>query len=559
MNLTNKRILLGVTGGIAAYKSAELTRRLQDEGAEIRVVMTDAATEFITPLTMQALSGHPVHTDLLDTETESVMGHIDLARWADLVLVAPASANFIARLVAGQANDMLTTLCLAAECPLAIAPSMNRAMWANTMTQANITKINDQCIHMLGPDSGSQACGEIGEGRLLDVPELVLEVSKLFPNRALDGKHVVITAGPTQEAIDPVRYVTNRSSGKQGYALAEAAIEAGARVTLVSGPTNLPPVPRAEMVDVVSAQNMYDAVMDAVPNCDIFIAVAAVADFRPNTAATQKIKKGKGENILTLELIENPDIVAGVAVLDQKPFTVGFAAETQDLLNYARDKLARKNLDMIVANDVSDQSIGFNSDNNATTVISKEKRNEPTFHVENDFVEKTDQHDRRGLTSFRGESMSSSGTQIQLKVLSEKIGSEFPLPEYATAGSAGMDLRACLDEAITLEPGDTTLLPTGIAVYLADPGLAAVILPRSGLGHKHGIVLGNLVGLIDSDYQGELMVSCWNRGNTTFEITPGERIAQLVVMPVIQAKFEMVEEFQATDRGTGGFGSSGRQ
>ena len=373
MNLTNKRILLGVTGGIAAYKSAELTRRLQDEGAEIRVVMTDAATEFITPLTMQALSGHPVHTDLLDTETESVMGHIDLARWADLVLVAPASANFIARLVAGQANDMLTTLCLAAECPLAIAPSMNRAMWANTMTQANITKINDQCIHMLGPDSGSQACGEIGEGRLLDVPELVLEVSKLFPNRALEGKHVVITAGPTQEAIDPGRYFTNRSSGKQGYALAEAAIEAGARVTLVSGPTNLPPVPRAEMVDVVSAQNMYDAVMDAVPDCDIFIAVAAVADFKPNTAATQKIKKGKGENILTLELIENPDIVAGVAALDQKPFTVGFAAETQDLLNYARDKLARKNLDMIVANDVSDQSIGFNSDNNATTVISKEK------------------------------------------------------------------------------------------------------------------------------------------------------------------------------------------
>ena len=371
MNLTNKRILLGVTGGIAAYKSAELTRRLQDEGAEIRVVMTDAATEFITPLTMQALSGHPVHTDLLDTETESVMGHIDLARWADLVLIAPASANFIARLVAGQADDMLTTLCLAAECPLAIAPSMNRAMWANTMTQSNIEKMNVQGIQMLGPDSGSQACGEVGEGRLLDVPELVVEVSKLFPTNALDGQHVVITAGPTQEAIDPVRYVSNRSSGKQGYALAEAAIEAGAKVTLISGPTNLSPVPRVDMVDVISARNMYDAVMERVPDCDIFIAVAAVADFRPNSASTQKIKKGKGDNILTLELIENPDIVASVAGLEDKPFTVGFAAETHDLLAYARDKLERKNLDMIVANDVSDQSIGFNSDNNATTVISR--------------------------------------------------------------------------------------------------------------------------------------------------------------------------------------------
>lgn len=373
MNLTNKRILLGVTGGIAAYKSAELVRRLQDEGAEVRVVMTNAATEFITPLTLQALSGNPVHTDLLDTETESVMGHIDLARWADLVLIAPASANFIARMVSGQADDLLTTLCLAAECPIAVAPAMNQAMWGNAMTQDNMAQLKESGIHVFGPDSGSQACGEVGEGRLLDVPLLVEATSRLFPSTLLAGKHVMITAGPTQEAIDPVRYLTNRSSGKQGYALAEAAIEAGAKVTLVSGPTNLEQVTRATTIDVISAQDMFDAVMANVDGCDIFIAVAAVADFKPNIRADQKIKKGNGENIFSLELIENPDIVASVAELDPKPYTVGFAAETQDLLNYARSKLERKNLDLIIANDVSDQSIGFNSDNNATTVIFREQ------------------------------------------------------------------------------------------------------------------------------------------------------------------------------------------
>jgi phosphopantothenoylcysteine decarboxylase/phosphopantothenate--cysteine ligase len=370
MNLTNKRILLGVTGGIAAYKAADLTRRLQDEGAEVRVVMTHAATEFITPLTMQALSGNPVHTDLLDTETESVMGHIELARWADLILVAPASANFIARLVSGQADDLLTTLCLAAECPLAVAPAMNQAMWNNAATQTNIDHLRSITSHVLGPAIGLQACGEVGEGRLLDVPALVEAVSELFPSTALAGKHVVITAGPTQEAIDPVRYLTNKSSGKQGYALAEAALEAGAKVTLISGPTNLAPVLRAKMIHVMSAQNMYDAVMENIADCDIFIGVAAVADFKPAAPAGQKIKKTPGNNTMTIELVENPDIVASVAALEKKPFTVGFAAETQDLVAYAKRKLAKKNLDLIVANDVSDQAIGFNSDNNATTVIS---------------------------------------------------------------------------------------------------------------------------------------------------------------------------------------------
>lgn len=372
MNLTNKQILLGVTGGIAAYKAAELTRRLQDQGADVRVVMTQAATEFITPLTMQALSTHPVHTDILDTETESVMGHIELARWADLVLIAPASANFIARLVSGQGDDLLTTLCLAAECPIAVAPSMNQAMWGNANTQANIEKLNASAVHMLGPDSGMQACGEIGEGRLMDVPALVEAVSNLFPSTLLAGKHVMITAGPTRESIDPVRYISNHSSGKQGYALAEAAIEAGAKVTLVTGPTQLSSVERAKMIHVTSANDMYDAVMANVHDCDIFIGVAAVADYRPRTTAEQKIKKVNGENVLTLELVENLDIVAAVANQTPKPFTVGFAAETENLIDYARKKLVAKKLDLIVANDVSNQSIGFNSDDNATTILWSE-------------------------------------------------------------------------------------------------------------------------------------------------------------------------------------------
>tara|TARA_R110002072_G_scaffold1369_9_gene11393 strand:- start:1182 stop:2375 length:1194 start_codon:yes stop_codon:yes gene_type:complete len=369
MKLINKRILLGITGGIAAYKAAELTRRLQDQGADVRVVMTKAATEFITPLTMQALSTHPVHTDILDTETESVMGHIELARWADLVLVAPASANFIARLVTGQGNDLLTTLCLAAQCPIAIAPAMNQAMWGNANTQSNMEKLAAGPIHVFGPDSGIQACGEVGEGRLLDVPLIVEAVGQLFPSMLLSGKRVMITAGPTREAIDPVRYISNHSSGKQGYAIAEAAIEAGADVTLVTGPTDLGAVDRAKMLKVTSAQEMYDTVMDNLQGCDIFIAVAAVADYRPQNTANQKIKKVNGKNVLTLELIENPDIVAAVARHNPRPFTVGFAAETENLVDYARKKLTAKNLDLVVANDVSDNNIGFNSDNNATTIL----------------------------------------------------------------------------------------------------------------------------------------------------------------------------------------------
>ena len=375
MNLINKRILLGVTGGIAAYKSAELLRRLQDQGAEVRVVMTRGAQEFITPLTMQALSGYPVQIDLLDTETETVMGHIELARWADLILIAPATADFMARLVAGRGDDLLTTICLAATCKIAVAPAMNQAMWSKNTTQDNLAKLKISGAIMLQPDEGIQACGEIGVGRLMSVPDIVSAVSSAFHSGALKGQKVVITAGPTREAIDPVRYISNHSSGKQGYAIAEAAVEAGANVELITGPTSLAPPQRVRVHSVESAEDMFNEVQATIEGADIFIGVAAVADYRPKVSSNHKIKK-EGDDGLTLEMVQNPDILKFVAGRKEKPFTVGFAAETGSLIEHAKQKLQKKKLDMIIANNVADPNIGFNSDNNQTIVLTATAKHE---------------------------------------------------------------------------------------------------------------------------------------------------------------------------------------
>ncbi len=367
--LANKRILLGLTGGIAAYKSAELTRLFKKAGADVRVVLTPAAAEFITPLTLQALSGNPVHQHILDPEAEAGMGHIELAKWADLILIAPASADFIARMAAGMGNDLLTTLCLASEAPIAIAPAMNQAMWRDPRTQANVQKLQALGIQLWGPGSGDQACGDNGPGRMLEPEELAESSAAMFSSGALSGLRVCITAGPTREAIDPVRYISNHSSGKMGYALAEAAIEAGAQVTLISGPVSLHCPDRVTRMSTTSAQEMLDAALKQMGQCDLFIAAAAVADYRPAAIAVQKIKKSGDEICLTL--IKNPDIVATIASHPQRPYTVGFAAETEKLLEHARGKLERKKLDMIIANDVAQQGIGFNSDDNAVTVVTR--------------------------------------------------------------------------------------------------------------------------------------------------------------------------------------------
>lgn len=366
--LVNKRILLGVTGGIAAYKSADLVRRLQDAGAEVRVVMTQGAQEFITPLTMQALSGHPVHTDLLDSRAEAAMGHIELARWADLVLIAPASANFLARLTYGHGNDLLTTLCLATGAPIAVAPAMNQQMWNDPATRKNQLILQEKGIHIFGPGDGDQACGEVGPGRMQEPQEIIRQAADVFDYDLLTGKHVVITAGPTREPIDPVRYLTNKSSGKMGFALAQAAAEAGAKVTVIAGPVALDTPNRVRRIDVVRAEEMYEASIKTVEaGCDIFISTAAVADYRPTVTADHKIKKSTEEIHLTL--VKNPDIIAAVAAHARRPFTVGFAAETQDVIEHAQGKLKNKKLDMIATNDVSGPNVGFNSDNNALTVI----------------------------------------------------------------------------------------------------------------------------------------------------------------------------------------------
>lgn len=369
--LTNKQVVLGISGGIAAYKSAELTRLLKGAGADVRVVMTPSATEFITPLTLQALSGNPVHQHLLDTEAEAAMGHIELAKWADLILIAPASANLMARLSAGQGDDLLTTICLATEAPICLAPAMNQAMWKDSGTQENAEKLISRGIKLFGPGVGEQACGDTGPGRMLEPEEIVQETANQFETGSLTGKTLFITAGPTREAMDPVRYISNHSSGKMGYAIAEAAAEAGASVKLISGPVNIKAPERTQLIKVESAEEMLSASLEGLENCDIFIAAAAVADYRPTAIAEHKIKKGT-EEIMELHLVKNPDIVATVAGSSPKPYTVGFAAETKDVLNYARGKLERKGLDLIIANDVSRSDIGFNSDENAVTVISQQ-------------------------------------------------------------------------------------------------------------------------------------------------------------------------------------------
>ncbi|MDH3777276.1 MAG: bifunctional phosphopantothenoylcysteine decarboxylase/phosphopantothenate--cysteine ligase CoaBC [Gammaproteobacteria bacterium] len=362
-------IVLGITGGIAAYKAPDLVRRLRERGGDVQIVMTASAEEFVTGTALQAVSGRPIRSNLWDKEAEAAMSHIELARWADVVLIAPATAEVMARIVSGGAPDLLTTICLATEAPLAVAPAMNHVMWSNPATQANRKVLEERGIHILGPGVGSQACGETGAGRMLDPDTIAAAVFDLAVGKGeglLTGRKVVITAGPTREPIDPVRYITNRSSGKMGYAMARAAAAQGAEVVLISGPVNLPEPPGIEVHNVLSAQDMYDATHTFVGEADIFIAAAAVADYRPAELKEQKIKKN--EESMSIDLVRCPDILASVAALAIGPFTVGFAAETEKVDAYARSKLEKKNLDMIIANRVGHDR-GFDTDDNSVNVI----------------------------------------------------------------------------------------------------------------------------------------------------------------------------------------------
>ena len=369
-SLANKNILLGVTGGIAAYKSAEIVRHLKKSGASVRVVMTKSAEEFITPLTLQALSGNRVSTELLDAEAEAAMGHIELAKWADGILIAPATANTLARISSGRGDDLLSTVTLAFDGPVSLAPAMNQAMWLDKRTQENLEKLIQQDFGICGPGSGEQACGDIGLGRMLEPLEILEIFSLSFSKGAMLGKSILITAGPTQEPIDPVRFITNRSSGKMGYSLAEAAIESGAKVTLISGPVNLEPPTNCNLVEIKTAKEMYESVMHHIKGMDVYIGTAAVSDYSPAHINESKLKKDGSNAAMTLELKENQDILKSVSELNERPYVVGFAAETEDLIENAEKKLKNKKLDLIVANDVSDKEIGFDSDQNEVTLIT---------------------------------------------------------------------------------------------------------------------------------------------------------------------------------------------
>ncbi|MWN90186.1 bifunctional phosphopantothenoylcysteine decarboxylase/phosphopantothenate--cysteine ligase CoaBC [Gilliamella sp. Pra-s65] len=370
MSLTGKRILLGITGGIAAYKCPDLVRHLKKCGAQVRVVLTDSASHFVTKMTLQAVSGNSVSSDLFDPSAELSMSHIELAKWADLVLIAPATANIIAKIANGIADDLLSTVCLATPSPVVIAPAMNQQMYKAAATQHNLSVLASRNTLILGPDSGFQACGDIGPGRMLEPETIVENIKQYFSTTAvLSGISITITAGPTIEEIDPVRYISNYSSGKMGFAIANAAAQMGATVTLISGPVHLDTPNNVNRIDVKSARQMYDQALEHAQKSTIFISCAAVADYHAKTIATQKIKKTGDNDELVIELVKNPDIVASVAALKtHRPFVVGFAAETNDVKAYALKKLTTKNLDLICANDVSDKSIGFNSDQNALTL-----------------------------------------------------------------------------------------------------------------------------------------------------------------------------------------------
>jgi len=370
-DIKGKRILLGLSGGIAAYKAAELTRLLVQAGAEVRVVMTAAACRFITPVTLQALSGNPVHTDLWDASVPNNMAHIELSRGCDAIVIAPASADFLAKLAQGLCDDLLSTLCLARDCPLLVAPAMNLQMWDKPATQRNMKQLGADGVAILGPGSGDQACGDVGMGRMLEAEEIFEEIEALFQPKSLAGKRVLVTAGPTLEPIDTVRAITNTSSGKMGYAVARAARDAGAAVTLVSGPTALAAPRGLERIDVSSAQEMYDAVMARVAKADVFIGVAAVADYRPKDAKRHKLKKSTGE--MTLELQPNPDILGTVAARRNAPFCVGFAAETENLEAYAEAKRRRKKVPLLAANLAQH---AFGADDNQLILFDDEGRHE---------------------------------------------------------------------------------------------------------------------------------------------------------------------------------------
>ncbi|MCP5075144.1 MAG: bifunctional phosphopantothenoylcysteine decarboxylase/phosphopantothenate--cysteine ligase CoaBC [Rhodobacteraceae bacterium] len=552
--LHGRRILLVIGGGIAAYKSLDLIRRLQDRGADVVPVMTRAAEEFVTPLSVSALAGQKAYRDLFDLTDEAEMGHIQLSRAADLIVVAPATANLMAKMAQGIADNLATTLLMATDKRVLIAPAMNVQMWQHAATQRNLQVLQDDGVLAIGPNEGDMACGEYGPGRMAEVSEIVAAVENVLLNGPLKGKHVIVTSGPTHEPIDPVRYIANRSSGTQGSAIANALAGMGARVTFVTGPVSSELPGGCEIVQVETATEMKAAVDAALP-VDAAIFAAAVADWRVTSQSGSKIKKDGSGKLPVLEFTENPDILATVSQLKtgRPQLVVGFAAETDDVMANATAKRARKGCDWIVANDVSPETGIMGGAENAVTLISEDAADVWPRMSKDEVAHKL-------AARIAGRSR-----MADLKVkITRLAGSDdaIALPAYETSGAAGMDLRANLPDAVrehglTLEPGRRTLVPTGLALEIP-PGFEAQIRPRSGLALKCGVTLANTPGTIDSDYRGPLGVILINLGNGEFKVGHGDRIAQIVFAPVVQASWAESETLSGSERGSGGFGSTGQ-
>ena len=561
MRSRQARVTLIIGGGIAAYKALDLIRRLKERHIHVRCVLTKAAQQFVTPLAASALSNERCYTDLFDPESEFDAGHIRLARDCDLIVVAPATADLMAKMAQGHADDLASAILLAANRPILLAPAMNPLMWNNAATRRNVAQLARDGVAMIGPNAGEMAeAGEAGVGRMAEPLEIAAAAERILrppQPRPLAGKRVLITAGPTHEPIDPVRYIANRSSGKQGYAIAAAAQAAGADVTLISGPVELDDPAGVSVMHVESARDMLQRVEAALP-VDIAIFAAAVADWRVANEGEQKLKKTSA-GMPPLQLVENPDILATISKLRDKrpPLVIGFAAETEHLIDNAKAKLARKGCDWIVANDVSPATGVMGGDRNTVHLL----RRTGSRHRRR-FLAGDDQGAGRGRTGSarrqgRGEIVVSATVKVDIRQLPH--GEGLALPAYQSAHAAGLDLLAAVpeDTPMMLAPGRYALVPTGLTIALP-PGYEAQVRPRSGLAAKHGVTVLNAPGTVDADYRGEIGVLLINHGDAPFPIRRGERIAQMVIAPVVQAELVPAASLSETDRGSGGFGSTGR-
>ena len=557
-----RSVTLIIGGGIAAFKSLELIRRLKERHIDVRCVLTKAAQQFVTPLSASALSHERVYTDLFDPGSEFDAGHIRLARECDLIVVAPATADLMAKMAQGHADDLASAILLAADRPILLAPAMNPLMWNNAATRRNVMQLRRDGVHMIGPNAGEMAeSNEAGVGRMSEAIEIAaaaVDILRPPRPRPLAGKRVLITAGPTHEAIDPVRYIANRSSGKQGFAIAAAAQAAGADVTLVSGPVELRDPAGVTVIRVESARDMLHRVQAALP-ADIAIFAAAVADWRVANGGEQKLKK-TAAGMPPLALVENPDILATISKLQDKrpPLVIGFAAETEHLIDNAKAKIARKGCDWIVANDVSPALGVMGGDRNTVHLLTRDGANEiqvdswPVMTKEQVATELVAK-----IAKDRGEEFVNATVKVDIRQLPH--GEGLALPAYQSADAAGLDLLAAVpaDAPLILSPGKYAMVPTALTIALP-PGYEAQVRPRSGLAAKHGITVLNSPGTVDADYRGEINVLLINHGDAPFPIRRGERIAQMVIASVVRAELVPVASLPTTDRGSGGFGSTGR-